>query len=150
MKNSGFTLVELVVVMIIIGVLAVAAIPRFFERQTFDARGFSDATLAVLRYAQKAAIAQRRNVCANFGSATVTLRIASSTGGAAACDTDLAGPGMPAPYQITAKGATVFTPVPATFSFNALGQASAETVIQISGITPRIKVEKDTGYVHPE
>ncbi len=66
MKNSGFTLVELIVVMIIIGVLAVAALPRFFDRQTFDARGFADATQAMLRYAQKAAIAQRRNVCASF------------------------------------------------------------------------------------
>ncbi|MGB6054110.1 MAG: type II secretion system protein, partial [Burkholderiaceae bacterium] len=90
MKNSGFTLVELIAVMIIIAVLAVAAIPRFFERQAFDARGFGDATLAMLRYAQKAAIAERRRVCVDFTASTVSLRVASAAG-AAACDTDLAG-----------------------------------------------------------
>jgi MSHA pilin protein MshC len=150
MKNSGFTLVELIVVMVIIGVLAVAALPRFFDRQTFDTRGFADGTQAMLRYAQKAAIAQRRNVCASFTSNSVTLRVASASGAAASCNIGLSGPSGAAPYQLQAKGATQFAAVPAGFSFNALGQASAAASIQIAGLSGTIQVEQETGYVHFE
>jgi MSHA pilin protein MshC len=40
--EDGFTLVELIVVMIVVGILAVAAMPRFFDN-VFDERGFHDA-----------------------------------------------------------------------------------------------------------
>jgi len=148
MKYSGFTLVELIVVMIIIGVLAVAALPRFFDRNTFDARGFTNATQAILRYAQKTAIAQRRNVCASFGTNSVSLRIASVAGNGAPCNIDLTGPSGSAPYQIQAKGDIKFVSVPAAFSFNALGQASAASVIEIAGFGGKIRVEQETGYVY--
>lgn len=45
MKNKGFTLIELVVVIVILGVLAVTAAPRFLNLQT-DAR---DATLDAMK-----------------------------------------------------------------------------------------------------
>jgi len=147
MKNSGFTLVELIAVMIIIAVLAVAALPRLFERQTFDARGFSDGTLAMLRYAQKAAIAERRTVCVDFSASAVSLRVASAAG-ATACDQALSGPDGKNQYQIQAKGGIAFAQVPAGFSFNALGQASAPATIRIAGSATTIMVEQETGYVH--
>ena len=44
--------------------LAAVILPRFDGRQWFRERGFSDETVSALRYAQKAAIALRRLVCA--------------------------------------------------------------------------------------
>ena len=55
--QKAFTLVELVVTLIIVGLLAAVAVPRFFDLQPFAARGFSDEVLAALRYAHKYAIA---------------------------------------------------------------------------------------------
>ena len=57
--QSGFTVVELVVVMVLLGILAASAMPRFFEASRFDEMGFADATGAALRYAQKLALASR-------------------------------------------------------------------------------------------
>lgn len=60
MKKNGFTFFELVIVVIVLGVLAVAAIPRFFNLQT-SARtavidGISDAMKGVIVQVQSKAI----------------------------------------------------------------------------------------------
>lgn len=142
----GFTLVELVVVLIVVGILAFTALPRIFDQEDFYARGFYDETLAALRYAQKTAVAQRRPVCANFGANSVTLGIATNFGGT--CDKDLAGPNGTPPYAVTAKGAVQYNPVPANLSFSPEGAASPAQTITISGFASTIQVEGATGYVH--
>lgn len=143
----GFTLVELVVILVVFGILAVVALPRLFDRGDFDARAFLDQTAGVLRYAQKSAIAQRRTVCVNFAANSATLTIRSATG-AGACDTPLAGPGgSAAPYTVTAPGTTIFSATPAPLSFDAEGRPSSGASISIAGMPATITVTPETGYV---
>jgi MSHA pilin protein MshC len=151
MKQYGFTLIELIVTMMIIGILAVAAVPRFFDQSIFDSRGFYDETLAILRYAQKTAVAQRRMVCATFTPTTVTLTIAPTFGAACAANPPVVGPNI-TPYSISAPGTTQFSSMPATLSFNPDGSASDGTAnatvsIQITGAANAITVWQATGYV---
>ncbi|MEM9057799.1 MAG: GspH/FimT family pseudopilin [Pseudomonadota bacterium] len=54
---AAFTLVELLVVIVIAGVLASIAGPRFFATNAFDERGYADELGAALRYGQKVAVA---------------------------------------------------------------------------------------------
>jgi MSHA pilin protein MshC len=55
-------LIELVAVLVLAGLLATFAVNRFFQRDTFDARGFADQVTNVVRYGQKLAVAQNRAV----------------------------------------------------------------------------------------
>lgn len=153
---TGYTLVELVMTLVIIGILAAVAVPRFFEVDVFRSRGFADQVQAALRYAQKEAIAQHRNVCVNMTASDITLTIASVSGAAGACDTNLVSPaGQPsgcpsATYKIcTPSAAITLTPLTASFVFDALGKPSvAQNTIAINGAPNNIVVEAETGYVH--
>src|SRR5207247_3623636 len=61
-RRRGFTLPELVMVIVVIGILAVVTAPRFISWKGFSSRGFYDEAQAVVRYAQKTAVAWRRTI----------------------------------------------------------------------------------------
>ena len=54
--NSGFSLIELIAVIVLLGILGVVALGRFSDQDVFAARGFFDDTVAAVRFAQKFAV----------------------------------------------------------------------------------------------
>jgi len=146
-------MVELITVMVIAGVLAVVAIPLFFDNNTFQSRGFYDQVISTLRYAQKAAIAQRRFLCATFSANSVTLTydpipFNAITHSTAVCSGNLAGPNGQTPYAVDAPSGVTLSGSP--FNFDALGKPSFATAqtITVSGYATAITIEAETGYVH--
>jgi MSHA pilin protein MshC len=151
--QAGFTLVELVMVIVLLGILAVYAVPRMLNSGDFYARGFHDQSMAYLRYAQKTAIAQRRTVCVTLSANAISLRIAGAAG-SNTCSAALAGPaGEPG---LNARSGVAFSSATLSFNFDALGQpvdnssgaAAATQTLQVANVSRSITIEAVTGYVH--
>lgn len=153
--ETGFTLVELVIVLIVAGVLATVGMSRFFGVQDFQERGFYDETLAAVRYAQKLAVASGCDVEVNIGPGGFALqeRSGCSSGGFAVA---VRKPGF--------GGAFSASPPPKVpvgnmgFYYDPLGRPrdvasgvilTTSPSVTIGGRTPRtLTVEHETGFVH--
>lgn len=152
--DSGFTLVELVTVMIIIGILAVFAAPRLTDRSGFQSRGFYDQAQAIVRYAQKIAVAQRQSppkppVFVVIGAAGIQVCYD------AACATAVTDPATGGALALAAPAGVTLTPA-TSFSFDGAGSPSfaAQLAVTVNSagvgdINRVFFVEAQTGYVHP-
>lgn len=142
----GFTLVELIVVMAIAGILAAVAMPRLVGRNGFDSRGYTDQLAATVRYAQKLAVAQRRDVFVHVTAGQASLCYLAT----APCTTPAPGPGGEKPYAVTAPDGVVLSPA-TTLGFDAAGRPDIAATLDINvngaGVY-RVRVERETGYVH--
>ena len=78
LRSSGFTLIELVTILILIGILAVTVVPRFFTKDSFAARAVQTQVIGKLRLLQLQAMNQRSG-CRRF-------IVTSSHFGLADCD----------------------------------------------------------------
>jgi MSHA pilin protein MshC len=148
-KRRGFTLPELVMTIVVVGILAVMAAPRFVSWTGFASRGFYDEAQGVVRLAQKTAIAWRRSIFVCVSATAVSAASDSSCSAAFY----LAHPTTPGGVlQSNAPTGVTLSPV-GNFSFNGLGQPSgAYTILLTSTIAGdparQIVVESETGYVH--
>jgi MSHA pilin protein MshC len=145
----GFTVVELVVVITIAGIIALVAIPRFMGAGGFQSRGFYDSAKSVVRFAQKTAIAWRRDV---FVCVTAT-RVSAGT--AAGCATPIINPATGAALD-TGDAPSGVTLTPAAFHFDSAGRPIPDVEVTITLISTipgdparQIVVQRETGHVHP-
>lgn len=150
-SGQGFTLVELVMTIVIIGIMGAVAAPRFFSSSVFQSRGFADQLKSTLRYAQKAAAAQNRYICATVNSNSVTLSldatVPSAAHAVASCTVSMTSPSGQSPYTLTAPNGVTLSGG-AAFYFNVSGKPSAAQSITVSGNATPVTVEAETGYVH--
>lgn len=153
-REGGFTLPELIIVMIVVGVLAAVAMPRLTD-SGFDDRRLRDETIAALRFAQKSAIASRRMTCITFPTNTRFEVHVETAPGAGDCTTVgplLTGPsGTPLTLVATRNASFTFNAFPVGWiTFNGLGQPAGVLPIAVANLPPAldITIELETGYVH--
>jgi len=170
-------MVELIVVILLIGILGAIGASRFFLRNDYDAAAFAEQSRAMLRYAQKLAIAQNRPVYVQGALDGVALCFESTptcrpeaqvpapsgvnSGSAATRKRCLAGKdyapgwyceGWPPGVDMRPVSGTL-----APFFYNGLGQPGVtgggvfnglKVVIAGGGVSSQIEVSQETGYVN--
>ncbi|MDO9150391.1 MAG: prepilin-type N-terminal cleavage/methylation domain-containing protein [Methylotenera sp.] len=150
-RHNGFTVVELVAVIVIVGIIAAVAAPRFIGRDAFDARGAYGTLISALRYAQKTAIAQRTNVFVNINLSARTICLGYTN----TCIPAVIDPATLAPYAKTLPNGVSLASTSPIIAFDGLGRPipNAQATFQIqNAVVPTesirtITVEAETGYV---
>jgi MSHA pilin protein MshC len=170
-SEKGFTLIELVITLVLLGILSATALPKFFA-SSYQQQVFFDDTLAAVRYAQKLAVATGCNVQVSIEETkdTYTLRhpadrsVCSSQSSAdftgctntpppptdpKDCPTDftcaIRHPGTGKVYCNNQKGVSL-TASSTSFYFTALGEASTDVTITVAG--NKFYVVAGTGFVY--
>jgi MSHA pilin protein MshC len=61
-RHRGFTFVELIAALVIVGIVVAIGAPRLIDNRPFTERGYADEIAGALRHAQRVAIASNCNV----------------------------------------------------------------------------------------
>ncbi len=148
--QRGFTVVELVVVIVIMGIVAAVAAPRFFDDRTFLERGYYEELAAALKYAQKLAVASGCPVQVAITAAGYGARQQAPLDGRCNRAGALWGTNVTLTDGELLAGASplgVAAAPAVTFAFDALGRTNlaANQVISVGPFS--LTVGADSGYV---
>ena len=144
--QSGFTLIELIVVLVIIGVLAVSLVPRFFSDDGVTEYLYRDQALNILRRAQMQSMQ-----CTDCPAAAVNVSNKQLYVGANRCDND-------ATHLCIASRDAHISIIPSNFNqkirFDANGKpldscASGNCTITVQGSVSLTICIEAQGYIHP-
>lgn len=149
----GFTMMELITVIVLMGILSAVVLPRFTSRLEFEGRGFFNQTEAMIRYAQKTAIAQRRNVSVQIDNSAKLICLTYSAASLNCAVEGVLNPHGTGFFSETAPANVNFN-VTTTITFTALGRLAGNANVQVivtqlgAPDAGTITVEAATGYVH--
>jgi MSHA pilin protein MshC len=162
MNRKGFTFIELVMVIVLIGIIAVYAAPRLSNVTDTKAGAFVDKLRADIRYAHNLAMTRNQRYRVYFNgsgggapaSGYIVVNDANGNGtwGEAAAEIalDPAGGGNLIVTLNTGNyaGITVSTPAGGFIEFNALGAPTAAATLTITPGGQQVTIVAQTGAVN--
>ncbi|WP_417796751.1 pilus assembly FimT family protein [Stutzerimonas nitrititolerans] len=148
--QRGFTIVELILVTVIIGILAAVVGPRFFTKRNFDERFYFEEVLSTVRYAQKLAVASGCYIQVQVSASGAALSYSNDCGAKGSGETVPGDYAVANPQQVKKVGSAPFTVV-----FNSLGCVSTTEFCPVQGIDEleigesgfKMKIHRATGFI---
>jgi type II secretion system protein H len=151
--DAGFTLIEMMIVVVIIGIAAAMAVPMISSGASFQVRSAANLVAADLEYAKSMAISRGQPYKVVFDATDESYQIKDSA------DTAIAPPGRKNIVRFGSGGQlTEVAIVSASFggtgtvTFDYLGSPQSLTsegvvTLQAGGITKTVRVEPVTGFI---
>jgi len=141
-NSKGFTLVEIVTVIVILGVLAVVGASKFASNSTFVESQYHQEMISAFRYAQKIAIASQCDVSIALTASSYNLNYSGT------CSGNVKHPAGQKPFSESGMN-SVITTTANTFVYDAEGNItpSAGGTINVGSVFT-ITIESVTGFAH--
>jgi len=152
MNRKGFTITELVMVIVIVGIVAVFAATRLGDVTSTKAGAFVDKLRADIRYAQNLAMTRNQRYRVYFngsgGAPASGYSVVNNVTSQTALDPDGSGNLIVTLNSGDFAGITVSTPAGGYIEFNALGVPTAAATITITPGGQQVAITDHTGAVN--
>ena len=148
-QAAGFSLFELIIVVVLLSILSVFALSSLFDQDEFAARGFFDDTVNAVRFAQKLAISTGCAVQVSISASGYQLDQRASCA-AGLFDNPVANPVYRNNnYQnFNIPSGSSLSPVTSiTFDARGIPLSGSDVIITLSGTSYSFEVDGQTGLV---
>jgi MSHA pilin protein MshC len=147
--EHGFTLLELIIVLVVLGIISLTVLPRIGDTTAFTARGYFDEAVAAARYAQKIAVASGCPVQFSAGAAGYALHRPAEADCTGAWQAVAHPDRSSADFAGAPEGGSLLSGSPTSLAFDPAGTASADGSYTVTGggFTGTFDIVSETGYV---
>lgn len=148
--NRGFTLIELIIVIIILGVLSATVVPKFFTSSGFSEFAYRSDVIAKLRLIQTRAMQQVNEPCHRVKVTNKQLGKIDCDSAATFADQELQRATV---VSVDNHDNVSFSPEDLIFDFNNFGRPfinglNSKIEITITGEQALVVVVESEGYIH--
>lgn len=147
LSSKGFTLVELVITMLILGIVSVYVAPKFFSLNDYRERTAYDEVAGAVRYAQKFAVASGCDVQVHIAGNSYALQQRVRLPADTACGTGAFATLSGHPVTGNSLAAVTLASTAGDFTFDGMGRSAPATTVNINGGSKSFAVIAETGYV---